>query len=784
MRQRIDFNEGWLFHEGEILTAMPRAKGLMYQQAKTERKLIGPASMGYPDGSQDYGGARATAEYWQRVETPHDYVISQTPREENNDTLGYFEYNNAWYRKRFMLDAAWENQRVVIYFEGVAVHCTVYVNGCRMLDNHCGYTSFEVDISDVARFGEENLIAVHIDAQEHEGWWYEGAGIYRPVWLEITGSTAVERDGVFVHPEWVEGGQWRVPVETEVRNDGYEATTLSVLTVLKTAQGVEAARALSEATVPPRGAARLQQSMMVQNPALWDIDSPNLYTAETTLYRGGEEIDQTICRFGFRTIRFDADQGFFLNGRHVVIKGVCCHQDYGLTGKAVPGRVQRYRLELLREMGANSYRTAHYPQHAQTMDALDELGFLVMAETRWYETTPEAMAQLRMLIRRDRNHPSVILWSAGNEEPMHVRPEGRRIARAMIAEIRRLDPTRPVTTAVSNDPIHSTVLDLVDVIGVNYNIEHYDRLHEMYPDKPFVSTECCATGTTRGWYLDDCPQRGYIYGYDRNTNAWFRGREATWKWFMERPWVSGGYQWAGIEHRGETVWPRMCSQSGALDLFLNRKDAFWQNKSLWTDEPMVHILPHWNLKGREGESVRVSVYTNCEQVELLQDGVSMGRREVEAHGHAEWAVIYRPGSVRAVGYRQGEKAAEETVETTGVPVALRLRLERGSVRADGRDVAIVTCDCLDAQGRHVPDASPFVRFDCNGLGRIVATGSDVCDHEPVTCPDRRMRAGLISVLARAGQNAGTLRLYAAAEGLRSARLDIELLTDEENIPRA
>ena len=775
MRETLNFNKDWLFHEGDIFVEAPRSKGLIYAQAKTERHLIGPASVAYPDGVDSYGGSRATAEYWEKVTLPHDYVIAQTPNEKNNNTLGYFEYNNAWYRKHFTLDAACEGKRVALFFEGAAVHCTIYVNGCHMLDNRCGYTSFEVDITDVARFGQENVVAVYVNAQEHEGWWYEGAGIYRDVWLEITESVAVERDGVFVHPELMGGESWNVPVDTELRNDDYEDAAVSVETVLYTMAGQEIARAQGEMTVPARDHATLRQAMRVENPALWDTQSPALHICETTVTRGGEIVDRTKCRFGFRTIRFDPDHGFFLNGKRVVIKGVCCHQDYGLTGKAVPKRVQKYRLELLREMGANGYRTAHYPHHAATMDYLDELGFLVMDETRWFETTPDGVRQLEMLIRRDRNRPGVILWSLGNEEPMHVRPEGRRIARALRTIVKRLDPTRPVTTAQSVDPLHSTVLDVMDVMGVNYNIEHYDKLHDMYPDRPLFSSECCATGTTRGWYLDDCPARGYIDGYDRRSNSWFRGREETWQWFMAREYVCGGYQWAGIEHRGETTWPRLCSQSGAIDLFLNRKDAFWQNQSHWTDRPMVHILPHWNLHGREGEAVRVSVYTNCDSVELFQDGRSMGAQAVEPFGHVEWRLIYNPGSVRAVGYKDGEPAAEETVETTGRPVALRLKLERGGVRADGQDVAIITCDCVDSEGRHVPDAAPLVRFNTNGLGYVAGTGSDVSDHTPVTCPDRKMRAGLISVLVRAGERAGMLRVYAEADDLEPARLDIQLV---------
>jgi len=774
MREVFDFNEGWLFHEGDIIQETPRAKGPMYTQAKTERKRTGPAAMAYPDSPDDYGSPILTVETWKRVDVPHDYIIGQAPDEAQNNALGYFRYGNAWYRKHFSLRQEDEGRRVTLLFEGVGVHSTIYVNGCRMLHNHCGYNTFEVDISDVARFGGENVVALYIETQEHEGWWYEGAGIYRPVWLVIAEPVSVDLYGVFIHPEPADGGVWRVPVETELRNDGDEAAVASVTTTLIGPDGATAARRSNRMPLEARSKNILRQAMTVDAPALWDVDHPALYRAVTEVRVNGVAVDRVENRFGFRTARFDADHGFFLNGRHVEIKGVCCHQDYGLTGKAVPDRVQRYRLELLKEMGANGYRTAHYPHHAATMDALDELGFLVMAETRWFESTPEAMEQLRMLIRRDRNRPGVILWSAGNEEPLHGRGAGRRIMKSMLSEIRRLDPTRPVTTAVSNDPIHSTVLDIVDVIGVNYNLDQYDRLHQMYPDKPFVSSECCATGTTRGWYLPDSPTRGYINSYDHASNAWFRGREETWQWFVAREWVSGGYQWAGIEHRGETMWPRLCSQSGAIDLFLNRKDAFYQNQSHWTEAPMVHILPHWNLEGREGEPVRVLVYTNCEAVELYQDGALLGREAIPPFGHAEWSVTYRPGALRAVGLRGGKMAAEEVVETTGRPVALRMKLEQDGVVADGRDVAIVTCDCVDAQGRHVPDAHPFVRFDTNGLGEIVGTGSDVCDHVPVACPDRQMRAGLISVLIRAGRESGLLTVYAKADGLSGARLEVPL----------
>lgn len=775
MRQTICLDEGWQFHEGEIETPEAALKSPMYIEAKTERKRSGPAAREYLDGSEYYAEhGLISHETWTRVNLPHDYIISQEPRRENNETLGYFKYENAWYRRHFTLERPKGERRVVVFFEGVGIHSTVYLNGCRLLHNHCGYNSFEADISDLIEYGADNVLAVHIETDEHEGWWYEGAGIYRHVYLEVTDTVSLDRWGVFVHPEQVEGDLWRVPVETTVRCDRLGSARAGVRTRLLDEQGQCVAEAEGSVCVPEYGTATLHQALSVRSPRLWDVDDVHLYTAETTLLCAGEPVDEARNRFGFRTIRWDADEGFLLNGRRVRIQGVCCHQDYGLTGKAVPERVQRYRLELMKQMGANGYRTAHYPHHPHTMDVLDELGFLVLDETRWFESTPEGMAQLEMLVKRDRNHPSVILWSVGNEEPLHKTDVGFRIARTMMAAVRRLDGTRPVTTAVSNDPLVCDVMNSVDVVGVNYNLPDWEKIHEKHPGKPFVITECCATGTTRGWYDADSPARGYIYGYDRDTNKSFLSRENTWKKVVSLPYLAGEYQWAGIEHRGETVWPRLCSQSGAVDLFLNRKDAFYQNQSHWLKRPMVHLLPHWNWQGREGEPIRVSCYSNCDCVVLRLNGREVGAAALQPYDHAEWQVPYEAGRLEAVGYRGGEEVCRDVQETTGRAVGLRLRLESEGVRADGRDVAIITCGCVDAQGRHVPDAEPLVRFMTNELGEVVGTGSDVCDHVPVTCPDRKMRAGLVSVLVRAGRQAGALKVYAQADGLRAGVLSVEL----------
>lgn len=529
-----------------------------------------------------------------------------------------------------------------------------------------------------------------------------------------------------------------------------------------------------EIMVPAKDKTVITQNFFVKEPRLWDIIDPFLYLLCTQLVRGTEEVDCVETRFGFRTIAFDAGKGFFLNGRQVKIQGVCSHQDCGLTGKAMPDNLHRYRIELLKEMGANGYRTTHYPHAQATMDALDEMGFLVMDETRWFESTEEGKAQLEMLVKRDRNRPSVILWSIGNEEPLHETERGCRIAESLKAVIRKLDDTRPVTTAVSYCPQEAPVMEHVDVMGVNYSLEAYEILHKRYPDTPIFSSECCATGTTRGWYEDDNPVNGYINAYDHDTNAWFLGRENTWRFLKEREWVMGGYQWIGIEHRGETMWPRLCSQSGAIDMFLQKKDAFYQNQSFWLKTPVLHILPHWNHPGREGETIKVWCYTNCEEVEAFLNGKSLGIRKIQPISHGEWKIPYEPGILKMTGKIDGKTAAEDWVETSGQPAELHLRQDNVTTRANGQDIAVVTCYCTDDRGRIVPDASVFLRFHTNCLGTVVGTGSDVSDPVPVPCTDRRMRAGLCSVAVRVGKQPGELKVYAESAGLKSACLSVKL----------
>ena len=504
----------------------------------------------------------------------------------------------------------------------------------------------------------------------------------------------------------------------------------------------------------------------------WDCDNPNLYTVKTVLKKNDETIDENITRIGFRTVEISAKKGFLLNGKKMFINGVCAHQDFGLTGLAVPENIAKYKMKLIKEMGANGYRTSHYQQTSYYLDACDEMGILVMDEARWFESTKESFEQLESLIKRDRNRPSVIFWSTSNEEPNHITDVGKRIHRAVAEHIKKFDYTRPITAAEDRTPEKSTIYNYCDIVGINYNLDIYDKVHEMCPDKPLFASECCATGTTRDWNYDTDTQ-GRIRDKDVDTNSWFLGREKTYKFLRERTFVFGCFQWIAVEHRGEAMWPRICSVSGALDLFLQKKGAFYQNKSHWTNEPMVHIVPHWNFKGLEGEEVLVTVYTNCDELELFLNRKSCGRKQIEKYGHGEWNVPYEAGELEVFGYRNGKIVTEDKRTTTGNAVSLRLTL-CNEFEANGRDLALFTCECLDENGNVVPDASEYVNFSVNAPAKIIGTGSDNCDHNNVANNERKMFMGKILVAVKPVKDQKTIKLTAMSVncGVTSAKITL------------
>lgn len=778
MRETILLDEGWKYHADQPQLYPEPNDIVRYLEAKTECRKWGPAARDYREGLA-----------WEDVTLPHDYIIAQAPQQGNSWANGHFHYHNAWYRKHFFLDSSEEGRRIALYFEGVATHAQVYVNGCLAGRNFCGYTPFELDISSFVLFGEDNVIAVYTDSSSSiEGWWYQGGGIYRDVWLQKGEQIHILRDGVFIHPELTADEDWRVPIEVEIRNDDVEDRAVRVTCEGFTPAGESMFLLAGESAVPAWSTGLLKLEANVSRPQRWDVEQPALYTVRTCLWAGDTLLDAQTDRYGYRTFAF-TPQGFFLNGRRLLLRGQNGHQDYGLTGKVMPRRAAYLRAKMYKEMGVNAVRCSHYPHTHFLMDAYDETGFVVMAENRWYSDEPEAMRQLETLIRLERNRPSVVLWSCGNEEPTHAEARGARIARRMFARVRQLDPTRPVTTVVCHDPLNAPAEKYCDVICINYHLDVYDQLHAKYPEKAFLAGETCATASVRGWYGDNIPEQGRYSAYDHDSGDYFLGREKTWQYLLDRPWVAGAFQWDGVEHRGEGRWPRLCSVSGAIDLYMQKKDAFYQNQSHWAEKPMIHLLPHWNHSGAEGRRIDVWAYSNCEEAELFLNGKSLGRMELPPCGktarrwertgamprlHAQWQVPYAAGTLTAAGYIGGREAARDTLETTGPAVALHLIIDSAAEYADGRDVVMATCVCLDEKGREVPDAAPEIAFEANHLGTLLGTGSDMCDAVPVPSPVRKMRAGRCAVCVRVGRESDVLTLTARADGLAAAYADIPL----------
>lgn len=769
MREVIDFDENWLFHRGDVTYAedFPAYKGVAYMGAKTERKKYGPASRFYNDDPDCYSEkVEYKSEKWERVTLPHDYVIEGEPDKRYNCSLGFFKYENAWYRKHFTVLPEDRGKRITLLFEGVATHATVYLNGCLIKHNFCGYTTFEVDISEYVLFGEDNVLAVYVETSDHEGWWYEGAGIYRHVKMIKTEPVCVDLWGIFAKPVYSDG-KWTVITETTVRNDCYSSKSVSILGEITDENGEIIAVAKASGKIAPREKRAFTYVFNVENPRLWSPESPVRYVMRASVYCGEQLKDVDDVKFGFRYFYADPDKGLLINGKHYLIKGVCSHADCGLLGKAVPDNVHRYKIKLIKEMGANGYRTSHYPHAEAVMEALDENGFIVMDETRWFESTDEGKEQLEMLIKRDRNRPCVFFWSVGNEERYFTTDAGKRIFKSLASVVKKLDDSRPITVACDR-PVGSEIFDDADLIGINYNWNDIDEVRKKYPKKAMFSSECCASGTTRGWYFDADPEKAFLPAVDNDTGDFFTNRERTWKFITNRPWMMGGYQWIAFEHRGEAVWPRLCSISGAIDLFLQKKDAFYQNRSHWIDEPVIHLMPHWNFRGMEGKPITVTAYTNCEEAELFVNGVSAGRQPVEKYTKVQWNTEYRPGSIEVIGYNGGKAEVSEKRETTGKAVALALTLDTEDVKANGKDVAIFSCYCVDEQGREVPDAQPVVTFTASGAGVVYSTGSDITDHTTLLCGRRRMRAGRISVAVKMTKKSGELTLIATADGLDGA----------------
>ncbi|MDR7299282.1 beta-galactosidase [Pelomonas aquatica] len=730
-RQRVRIDDGWRFALGH---------------AHDPAQDYGHSTRAFFFAKAGFGDGPAAADFedrtWRRLDLPHDWAVELPFDARGSSTHGskaigraFPENSVGWYRRELAIPASAQGKRIALEFDGVFRDSVVWVNGHYLNREASGYSSFRVDISDYLNYGGRNVVAVRVDATTQEGWWYEGAGIYRHVWLTQAEPLHVDHWGTFVRAT-VNGNRAEVAVDTTVRNDGKAGESFTLEHELRDPAG----RVVARATVPARrvgvdASTDVAATLRVPAPQLWSLETPQLYKLTTRVKQGDRVVDSHDTPFGIRTLRFDPDKGFFLNGRHVKLHGVNNHQDHAGIGVALPDAMHEARLKMLKGMGVNAIRSAHHPATPELLDACDRLGILVIDEHRMMGTAPQLRYEMARMVRRDRNHPSIVLWSVGNEEWAIENTEiGTRLAREMQAIVKRMDPTRPVTLAASSSGGPEGTAVGSDVLGFNYKAQHdIDAMHKRFPERGIVVTEEGLTYATRGIYADD-PSRVHIAAYDkRSGGASTASIEEAWRYNAERPFIAGVFFWTGFDYRGETTpfgWPAVSSQFGMMDTTGAMKDSGYYLKAAWTAEPMVHVLPHWNWPGREGQPIDVRVYANTDEVELLLNGNSLGRKALTRYGHLQWSVPYAPGSLVARGYKAGQLVASETVATTGDGSAVRLTVDRARVRADGGDVAVVRVSVVDREGRVVPTASQRIRFEVSGPARLIGMGNgDPGSHE-------------------------------------------------------
>jgi beta-galactosidase len=763
-RERLSLDRGWLFHQGDIVQPPIVGHEESYSNAKAG-SAGGAAGNEYDDSD------------WRRLDLPHDWAVEGPFDPKANVAQGYRPRGIGWYRRYLQVDPADRGKHFELQFDAIATHATVWVNGNVVSRNWSGYNASYIDITPFLRYGDAmNTIAIRVDAEAMEGWWYEGAGMYRHSWLVKRNPVHVVTDGVHATPRLVKNKQWSIPVEVTLNNSGKVASDVIVEVTLYDAAGKQVAQRNAPARVGVLATSTVQLPITVNNPAIWSLEKTNLYRVTTRVLQAGKAQDEVSLNTGFRTIRFDAAQGFFLNGVHVKLQGVCIHQDHAGVGVAVPDSVWEFRLRRLKEMGVNAIRFSHNAPAAEVLDMVDRMGFVVMDENRNFNPSADYLKQLEWMVKRDRHHPGIILWSVFNEEPVQATEVGYEMARRMSAAVKALDDTRPVTAAMNGGFLTElNVSHAVDVVGANYQVPDYDRYHKAYPNKPFTSSEDTSAFMTRGEYKT-VKEKNLIASYDDDAAQWGNTHRDAWEAIDKRPFVAGGFVWTGFDYRGEPTpneWPSVNSVFGIMDLNGFPKTAYYIHQVQWIkDKPLIHIAPHWNWK--QGDKVRVMVMANVERIQLLLNGRALGEQKADPYRMNNFDVAFEPGKLEAIGYRGGKEVVRTAVETTGAPVSLELVPDRAQLNGDGRDALPITVRALDAQGRAVPLADNEVTFAVTGGGRSIGHGNgDPNSHEDEKGATRRLFNGLAQLIVQTNYDAkDAVTISATAPGLQAARVTI------------
>ena len=797
-RRVTNMDAGWRFHQGDVMGA----------EAAT-----------YDDMD------------WRRLDVPHDWSIEGDNLRENpgGGSIGFFPTGMGWYRKTFDVKAFDKNKLYSIEFDGIYMLSTVWLNGHELGTWPYGYSSFSYDLTPYLR-AKGNVFAVRVDNSRHgNSRWYTGSGIYRHVRLVETARTHFAKWGVFNSTMHLTEKEAAIRVKSELENDDNRDKQLTLSHTIIDADGNVVARAEQRVGIAAGSRGTDEQTISVPDPVLWNLDHPYLYTLRSTLTEGKRLVDEVDNVLGIRTIEYPLDKGFLLNGQQVKMKGVNLHHDGGAVGAAVPERVWERRLEILKSGGCNAIRTAHNPPAPEFLDLCDRMGFLVMDEAfdqwingknkedyhlyfrEWHERDLTAM------VARDRNHPSVVMWSIGNEIRDQRSAEGPGAAAEMIAICHRLDDTRLVTSGndeiASNSPTSPEFLAAFenDIIGYNYPDRWRTRREVVYaidkaayPNRRVVATESTGLGGPRRQYqwpgTTPPPQLGAGadgFSPQQQQQPHFRRRnrglissemidvEQRWRFTTAYDYVIGDFMWTGIDYYGESGWPSRGSMSGYLDNCGFPKDGYWFFKSIWSQEPVLHLLPHWNWEGHEGQIMQVACFTNCEEVELFVNGKSYGKKATEfprrgvnpswasydpgkhfattADLHLTWDVEYQPGEIKVVGKRDGQ-TFEDVIRTASAPAQLRATVDRPSFRAIPSDVAHVTIEVLDKDGNLCPLADNQVRFSVKG-GRLIGVESgNMTDLSSVLASERKAWSGKCLAIV-AADHPGPVIVTAQAVGM-------------------
>jgi beta-galactosidase len=758
---------------------------------------------------------------WRQLNLPHDWSIENefVQNAPTGGGGGYLPTGVGWYRKHFTISRATLSKSVWIEFDGVYQNSDVWINGHHLGRYPNGYMSFYYDLTPHLKAGE-NIISVRVDnSLQPNTRWYSGSGIYRHVWLNIANLLHVAQWGTYVATPRADSSTATVSVKTKIANGNSLSKNGLLRSIIVDAGGKEVARAESPVSVSSKGESEADQEITVSMPSLWSLEKPTMYSLRSVIVDNGKIVDEITTPFGIRDIKYDAGKGFFLNGKRVKMNGVCLHHDAGSVGAAVPEAMWVRRLQLLKEMGCNAIRTSHNPVAPEFLDLCDRMGFLVQDEMFdvWkagkakydYAIYFDKWSQhdLVNFIHRDRNHPSVVMWSAGNEIGEQRQERGHEILRPLIETFHREDPTRPVTTgndqiAADNGPARLPFLKMLDIVGYNY-VDRWRERRELFydidkrdhPEWKMVGTESVSISGIRGNYYG-----GGFGGPDSsvirpaNMPGVIRA-EQLWKFVSLHDYVIGDFMWTGIDYLGEARWPSKNASAGVIDLCGFPKDAYYFYQSQWTTKPMVHLAPHWNWKGKEGKVIPVMAYTNCDSVELLLNGRSFGIKALEfprpgnagawnryerppvgvttGDLHLMWDVPYEPGVLKAIGRKGGRIVVEEEMHTARAPFAIRLSVDKNEIVADQTDVAHVKIEVVDENGNIVPDASLPVQIIVEGEATLIGldNGNPV-DHTSMKSNRRNTFNGLALAVVQSTSKAGKIRVRTSASPLKNASIEI------------